>query len=331
MRRRDFLMLIGGATLVPSLTSRAQGDRPRKRIGVLIPYPAGDKLSETHLALFRDALEQHGWKDGSNLQIDYRWADAGSGNLQIAAKELVALGPDAILVRSTPAAAALHRNTRKIPIVFVVVSDPVGDGLIESVARPGGNLTGFTNVEASLGGKWLELLKEIAPTTTRVAAIYGKRTSPGGGSYYMHLIESAASAFELTTTEFPIDHLGDVEKVLQEFSREPHGALLVPPDATTTGHHAEIIALAARFRLPAIYAFRDFVAEGGLISYGVEVGDLYRRAATYLDRIFRGESPSDLPVQAPTKFELVVNTKAAKEIGLNIPATLLARADEVIE
>ena len=236
-----------------------------------------------------------------------------------------------ILARTTPVTAALLSETRTIPITFVVVSDPVGDGFVASLSRPGGNVTGFTNVEETLGGKWLELLKGIAPGVARVAVMFNPKTSPGGGSYYMRLIKDAAELIAVKMIATPVQDAAEIERAIDAFTREPNGSLLVLPDVTTAVHRELIVALAVRHRLPAVYSNRYFVASGGLVSYGVDIVDLYRRAASYVDRILKGAKPSDLPVQAPTKFELVVNLKAAKAIGLTIPELFLLRADEVID
>ena len=225
----------------------------------------------------------------------------------------------------------LLQETRTIPIVFVVVSDPVGDGLVDSMARPGGNVTGFTNVEASLGGKWLELLRDISPRISRVAVMFDPKTAAGGGAYYMRLVKEAAASLAVNVAATPVQDGADIERAIEVFTREADGALIVTPDVTTTIHRAVIIAAAAQHRLPAVYPFRYVAAEGGLASYGVDVVDLYRRATGYVDRILKGEKPSDLPVQAPTRFELVINLKTAKALGLTVPPTLIARADEVIE
>jgi putative ABC transport system substrate-binding protein len=268
---------------------------------------------------------------GRNVRIDTRWAAGDVARIRTLAKELVALQPDVILARGAPVTIALLQETRTVPMVFVVVSDPVGDGIVASFAHPGGNATGFTNVEASLGGKWLEVLKEIAPGVARVAVMFDPKTSAGGGSYYLRLVEGAAASIAVQMIATPIQDAAEIERAMDVFSREPNGGLLVMPDVTTNTHRELIIATAARHRLPAVYPFRNFVAEGGLASYGVDIPDLYRRAATHVDRILRGAKPSELPVQAPVKFELALNLKTARALGLEVPPMLLARADEVIE
>jgi putative ABC transport system substrate-binding protein len=251
--------------------------------------------------------------------------------MQAMAKELIALQPDVLFSRSTPVTKALLQQTRTIPLVFAVVSDPVGDGFVASVARPGGNATGFANAEASLTGKWLGLLKEMMPSISRVALLYDPKVAPGGGAYYTKLIEAAAPQFAVTPTAIPVHNAVDIESAVGDFVRKPNGGLVVLPDSTTNLHRERIIALAAQHRVPAVYAFRYIAADGGLMSYGVDVVELFRRAATYVDRILRGVKPADLPVQLPEKFQLVLNLKTAAAMGLTIPTSLQLLADEVIE
>jgi putative ABC transport system substrate-binding protein len=263
MRRRDFLISLGGAAAAGPLAARAQTSDVTKRIGVLSPYAESDKTVRAYLALFRSALEQLRWSEGHNLRIDYRWAGGDAGRLAPLARELVELRPNALFVRATPAAVAASRATRTIPIVFVVVSDPVGDGLVANIARPGGNVTGFTNgLEESIGGKWIEMLREIAPSVTRFGIMYNPGTAPGGGAYYMRLIKRAADTFQVGTIPTLIEN-GDVDAAFQTLARETDAGLLVVPDATTTANRARIVALAARLRVPAIYPFRFFADEGG--------------------------------------------------------------------
>jgi ABC-type uncharacterized transport system substrate-binding protein len=310
---------------------RAQPADRIRRIGVLIPFAESDAEAQAQVTAFREQLQQLGWTDGRNVRIDYRWAVGEVGRIRTFAKELVELQPDVILSRTTSVTAALLQETRTIPIVFVVVSDPVGDGIVASMARPGGNATGFTNIEASLGGKWVELLKEINPGVARVAAMFNPKTAPGGGSYYMRLVEDAAASIPVKVIAAPVQDAAEIEHAIDAFTREPNGGLLVMPDVTTAFHRDLIIALAARHHLPAVYGNRYYVASGGLVSYGVDIVDMYRRAASYVDRILHGAKPSELPVQAPVKFELVINLKTAKTLGITIPPMLLSRADEVIE
>lgn len=260
-----------------------------------------------------------------------RWAGGNRERISVLAKEIADLHPDAILCRSTPVTKALLLETRNIPIVFVNVSDPVGDGLVESLARPGGNVTGFTNVEDSLGGKWLEFLKEIDTGVKRVVVIFDPKTSPGGGAYYVRQIEKAASALQLTAVAMKVTTASEIEQAIYAAAREPNSSLLVLPDVTTTSNRDIVASSAMRNTLPAIYSSSYFVKVGGLISYGVEITDLYKRAAGNVDRILRGENPSDLPVQQPVKFELAINLKTAKALGITVPQSLLARADDVIE
>jgi ABC-type uncharacterized transport system, periplasmic component len=334
VKRREFITLLGGAAasshLWPLAALAQQPDR-EKRIGVLMPFAATDPALNLAVAAFVRQLQELGWVEGRNLRIDYRWAAGDANRMQVLAKELVELQPHVIFARSTPVTAALLKQTRTIPIVFAVVSDPVGDHFVESLARPGGNVTGFTNVESSLTGKWLELLKEIAPSIKRVAFIFDPKLAPGGGSYYTRLIESAAPSFAVAPIAIPVHDAVEIEHAISEFVREPNGGLLVLPDGTTNLHRGLIIALAARHRVPAIHAFRDNVVDGGLISYGLDVVDQFRRAAGYVDRILKGAKPADLPVQLPTKFELIINLKTAKALGLDVSSQLQQRADELIE
>jgi putative ABC transport system substrate-binding protein len=331
MKRRALFVLLGSVSATLTHAAGAQTQDGPRRLGILIPYSESDRETRSHLATFKEELARLGWTDGRNLRIDIRWTGGDANRIPMLARELVASGPDVILARSTLATAALLRETRTIPIIFVIVSDPIGDGFVSSMARPGGNATGFTNVEASLAGKWLQLLKEIDPRMTRVAVLYGPKTSAGNGSYYLRLVEEAAASMSVKVIAAPVEDVGEAERRLETFAKEPNGALLVTPDATTTLLRSTILAAAGHRNLPAVYAFRDFTAEGGLASYGIDVADEYRRAAKYVDRILRGAQANDLPVQAPTKFELVVNMKTAKALGLTIPASILARADEVIE
>ena len=331
MKRREVIKLIGGAAASWPLAVRAQPHDDVRRIGVLVNVAADDPEAQTSIAAFKQAMQQLGWSEGRNLQIDFRGAAGDPERMQAFAKELVALQPHVILTRSTPVTAALLKQTRTIPIVFTVVSDPVGEHFVESLARPGGNATGFTNVEFSLTGKWLELLKEVAPGIKRVAFIFNPKLAPGGGSYYTRLIEASAPTFAVTPTVAPVHDAAEIERAIGEFVREPNGGLVVLPDATTLVHRKLIVALADRHRVPAIYAFRIIVMDGGLISYGIDVVDQYRQAAGYVDRILKGAKPAELPVQLPTKFAMDINLKTAKRLGLNVPLLMQQRADEVVE
>jgi putative tryptophan/tyrosine transport system substrate-binding protein len=332
MKRREFITLLGGAAAGWPLTAGAQQPAgAMRRVGVLMPYANSDGETNLHLAAFRDRLRQLGWTENKNVAIDYRWIGGDFSRTRELAKQLVDIKPDVIIDRSTPLTAALLKETQTIPIVFLVVSDPVGEGFAANLARPGGNATGFTNVEASLGGKWIELIKEIAPSATRVCILFDPKVSAGSGSFYLGTAEKAAGTTGMTLLPTPINDRAGIDQAVDAFAREPNGALLTLPDTTTTFNRAAIFAAAARHRLPAVYAFRYFAAEGGLASYGVDVAEQFRQAAGYVDRILRGEKPAELPVQAPTKFEFVVNLKTAKAQGLQIAPTLLTRADEVIE
>jgi putative ABC transport system substrate-binding protein len=331
LRRREFITLLGGAAAAWPLEARAQLGERMRRIGALIGGAETDPESRARVAALREGLEQRGWSEGRNLRIDYRWAGADSDRIRAFAAELVATAPEAIFAHTTPATTRLLEATRNIPIVFASVSDPIGDGIVASFARPGGNVTGFTNVEASMGGKWLEILKELSPAVARVGFLFNPATSPGGGSYFLRPFEAAAPLFNVQPISTPVEDVVDIERAVAPLAVGANGGLIVNSDVFTTRHRAAIIAAAARHRVPAIYPFAYFAADGGLAAYGTDVRDLWRRAASYIDRILRGEKPADLPVQAPTKFELVINLKTAKALSLNIPAMLLARADEVIE
>jgi putative tryptophan/tyrosine transport system substrate-binding protein len=325
MRRREFITLLGGAAAWP-LSARAQGERMR-RIGVLMGYPE----AQSEFASFVQELQKLGWAEGRNLRTDIRWGiPADPESMHRFAKELVALQPDLILSQSTPTTAALFQETRTIPIVFAIVADPVGSGFVASLARPGGNATGFVVTEGSLGGKWLELLKEIAPRITRVAALFNPAMAPYA-DYWLSPFEAAAPSFAVEAIRAPIQDTSELESVIAAQAREPNSGLFVLPDAFTFAYRVEIVSLAVRYRLPAVYAFRFFTELGGLLSYGNDLNENFRRAATYADRILKGEKPSELPVQAPVKFELVINLKAATGLGLTVPPTLLGLADKVIE
>jgi putative ABC transport system substrate-binding protein len=330
MQRREFITLLGGTAVAWPLGARAQ--QRMRRIGVLVPYAENDPETLGHLAVFRERLQQSGWTEGRNVLIDYRWTGGDSARLRPLVKELVALQPDVLMGRATPVAAAFLAETRAIPIVFVNVSDPVGEGFVASLARPGGNMTGFTSVEAALGSKWLGLLRELVPNITRVAVLFNPDTAGGaGGSFYVRIVEDAAATLAVKMTAAPGRNASEIERAIVAFASEPNGVLVVLPDITTTIHRQQIIGLAERYRLPAMYPYRYFARDGGLMSYGVDLADLFRQAAGYVDRILRGAKPSDLPVQQPTKFELSINLKTAKMLGLDVPSSLLARADEVVE
>jgi putative ABC transport system substrate-binding protein len=331
MHRRRFISLSGIFAVGRPLAARAQQDVAVRRLGVLMPFSADDPEIKTELGAFGLQLRRLGWTEGGNLRVDYRFSGGDSQKLQAYAKELVALNPDVIFTRSTPATAALFKDTRSIPIVFAVVSDPIGEGFVASLARPGGNVTGFTNAEETLTGKWLSLLKQVAPALGRLGFIFDPKMAPLGGAYYTGLIKTAASSYSVIPLAMPVHDAGDIERSIDDFARSPDGGLVVLPDATTNIHRAEIIALAARNRLPAIYAFHNLAKEGGLMSYGVDVPHLFQNAATYIDRILKGDKPSDLPVQLPEKFELVINMKTAASLGIAVPQNLIVAADNLIE
>jgi putative ABC transport system substrate-binding protein len=327
MRRREFITRLGVAATIWPLAARAQQPEQIRRIGVLMGYPE----AQSEFASFVQELQKLGWAEGRNLRTDIRWGiPADPESMHRFAKELVALQPELILSQSTPTTAALLQETRTIPIVFAIVADPVGSDFVASLARPGGNATGFVVTEGSLGGKWLELLKEIAPRVTRIAALFNPAMAPYA-DYWLSPFEAAAPSFAVEAIRAPIQDISELESVIAAQAREPNSGLFVLPDAFTFAYRVEIVSLAVRYRLPAVYAFRFFTELGGLLSYGNDLNENFRRAATYADRILKGEKPSELPVQAPVKFELVINLKAATGLGLTVPPTLLGLADKVIE
>jgi putative ABC transport system substrate-binding protein len=330
MKRRAFIAGLGGVAVGPWVARAQQAERVR-RIGVLTSAAQNDQESQSSLAAFQEELRKLGWTE-RNTEIDIRWTGADVELMERVAKELVALQPDLILTSSTAATAAMLKQTRTIPIVFVLVADPVGSGFIASLARPGGNTTGFTPIIGSLGGKWVELLKEIAPAVARITLLYNPPTAPFIQAF-LNPFKAAAASVGAEAVVSPVNDIQSVESLVITEAGEPSSGrgLVVIPDAFTVHHRAEITALAARYHVPAVYWSRSFAEAGGLISYGPYIVDEYRRAASYADRILKGEKPADLPVQAPTKFDLVVNLKSAKALGLSIPPALLARADEVIE
>ena len=329
MQRREFIALIGGAAAWP-LAVRAQQPERMRRVGVLMGLAEDDPETKARLTGFRQGLEKRGWSEGHNVRIDYRFAPAGA-QAQVLAKELVALQPDAIFANGTPIVAALQRESSTIPIVFAGVADPIGSGFIASLPRPGGNITGVMLYEASVTGKWLAMLKEIAPSLARAAFVVNPKTAPFY-DYYLREGKALSPSLGIDVVLSPVKNdAADVERAIESFARAPNGGLVVPPDITTVVHRDLIVALATRHRMPAIYSFRPFVAAGGLMSYGVDFVDLFRQAASYVDRILRGDKPADLPVQAATKFETTVNLKTAKALGLTVPPGLLVAADEVIE
>jgi putative tryptophan/tyrosine transport system substrate-binding protein len=330
VKRREFITLLSGAAAWP-LAARAQPTTERvRRIGVLMAYEESVAEAQAWVAAFREGFRKLGWTEGGDFQIDVRWATGDKATITRFAKEMVASQPDLILSSSTPTTAALLEQTRAIPIVFGIVTDPVGSGFVASFPRPGGNATGFTNFEPTMGGKWLELLKEIAPRVNRATFLFNPGTGPHF-EYYLGTFKAAAASLAVQPIVTPVRDPSELESVIAAQAREANAGIVVMPEAFTLAHRAEITKLAARYRLPAVYAYRVFAELGGLLSYGSDLTDNFRRAATYADRILKGAQPSELPVQAPVKFELVINLKTAKALGLEVPPTLLARADEVIE
>jgi putative ABC transport system substrate-binding protein len=326
MRRREFITLLGGAAAWPLPARAQQGDRMR-RIGVLTG--ADDAEAQARLAAFRQSLQQLGWTDGGNMRIDARLAFGDAERSRKYAAELIALAPDVIFAAGGAHMGPVHQATRTVPIVFAIVPDPVGSGFVKSLARPGGNVTGFMQFEYSLSGKWLELLKQIAPGMTRAAVLWDPAIAAGIGQFAV--IQSVAPSLAMDVSPIDLRDIAEAERAIAAFAGEPRGGLIVTASGLAAAHRDRIIALAARNKLPAIYNNRIFITRGGLISYGADLADQYRRAAGYVDRILKGEKPADLPVQAPTKYELAINLKTAKTLGLTVPQTLLARADEVIE
>jgi len=329
MKRREFITLLGGAAAWP-LVARAQQAERMRLIGVLMAYAESDPEGRAWVAAFRERLQKLGWAEGRNVRIATRWATPDVEAMQRFAKELVALQPDLILSQSTPTTAALLQHTRTIPIIFANIADPVGSGFVASFSRPSGNATGFVLFEPTMAGKWLELLKEIAPRVNRVAFLFNPATATYF-EYYTTPFKAAAASFGVEAIAAPVHDRSELESVFAAQAHEPNGSLIVLPDSFLNAHSVEITSLAARYRLPAVYPYRLYTKVGGLLSYGNDVFDNYRRAAGYVDRILKGEKPGELPVQAPVKFELVLNLKIAKDLGLTLPPTLLARADEVIE
>jgi putative tryptophan/tyrosine transport system substrate-binding protein len=330
MRRREFITLLGGAVVAWPLAARAQQPDRVRRIGVLVGLAKDDAETKAWLAGFRQGLERLGWSEGRNVRIDLRFAPAVA-QVQVLAKELIALQPDLILSTNTPTTASLLQQTRTIPIIFANVSDPIGSGFVASLPRPGGNVTGFINIEASLASKWLELLKEIAPRVASVAFLFNPATAPDSGSYFLGPFKAAAPSFRVEAISAPVHDTSEFESVVAAQAQTPNSGLIVMPGAFLTTHRAEITSLAARYHLPAVYPYRNYTELGGLLSYGNDLVDNFRRAAIYADRILKGAKPSELPVQVPVKFELVINLKTAKALGLDVPWQLQQRADEVIE
>jgi len=330
MRRREFVILLGGgAAAAWPLAARAQQSNRLRVVGVLLAMAPDDPEAQLRIKAFEAGLRELGWTEGRNLRLEYRWAVGDAALLRKQATELVGLAPDLILATSTPVLAAL-RQEKTLPIVFVQVTDPIGGGFVPNLARPGGSLTGFTSFEFTIGSKWLEALKHVAPAVTRVALIFNPDTAPFAHLFWQP-VEAVAPSFDVEPMQAPVRDVGEIERTIAAFARNANSGLMVLPDVSTTNHRDLIIALAARHRLPAVYPYRYFATSGGLMSYGSDLADVYRRAASYVDRILKGAVPGDLPVQAPAKFEFVINLKTANALGLTVPPRWLGRADEVIE
>jgi putative ABC transport system substrate-binding protein len=330
MRRRDFIVGLGSVVAARPLAARAQQPERVRHVGVLMNVIQEDPGGAADVMAFRQRLAELGWIEGRNIHIELRWPGGDIDRVQTFAKELVGLRPDVLIGRSSPTTAALKQETATIPIIFVNVPEPVEQAFVQSFARPGGNITGFTNFEASIGGKWLQLLKEVDPRIARVAVIYNPQTAPFAG-LFLRSVQSAAPTFTVETVAMPIRSDAEIEAALTMFARQPSGGLIVIPDSFTAQHRDLIIALAARHRLPAVYSILPATPSGGLMAYAVDTRDTMQRAAGYVDRILKGAKPADLPVQQPARFQLSINLKTAKAIGLDVPPNLAARADEVIE
>jgi putative ABC transport system substrate-binding protein len=328
MRRREFIAGLGIAIAKPGVTWAQQSEQTR-RIAYVTSLSESDPEQQRLIAAFRDGLRDTGWTEGRNVHIDYRFGGGDSGAMPKLVKELMQFHPDVILAATTPAATAARQQTLSLPIVFVQVPDAVSAGYVTNLAHPDGNITGFTNFEFSIGERWLQLMKDCAPAVNRIAVVFDP-VNPSWAAY-LRTIETAAPSFKVQLTPVGVHDAAEIESSIQSFASEPRGGLIVLPSPVTQTHRGRIIAIAEQRRLPAIYPYRHFVAEGGLISYGIDLAALYKQAASYVDRILKGAKPADLPVQLPTKFELVINLKTAKAFGFDLPASLVARADQVIE
>jgi putative ABC transport system substrate-binding protein len=327
MHRRKVITLIGGAAAAWPVKALAQSGRSR-RIGVLLGYPEGDPQAQANVKAMRQGLQNLGWIDGQNVTIDYRWAGGDPDKARAFARELVGMAPDVIVPSTNQVTAILRQETSSIPIVFVFVGDPVGSGFAESLAKPGGNTTGFANFENSTGGKWLELFSEVAPSLKRVGFVFHPDAAPNVG--FFRAAEAAGPSLGIEVVPLPVHNAIEIEAGIAEIAKS-NGGLIVPPHAVTVGNRDLIVGLAARHRLPAVYGDRSFAESGGLLSFGNNTADMFQRSASYIDRVLKGTKPADLPVQLPTKFELIINLKTAKELSLHVPSMMLARADEVIE
>jgi putative ABC transport system substrate-binding protein len=330
MKRREFIRLVGGAAVGWSFAAHAQQLDRIRRLGVLMAIAESDADAKKGIGILEQTLQELGWKVGANIRIDYRWGNGDPERIQTFAKELVDLQPDVLIGHSTPSSKGLLKQTHSIPIVFLTVTDPMGQGLVSSLSRPGRNITGFSVFEFSLGTKWLETLKQITPGVRRVTAIFNPDTAPYY-ELYLRSINAGTPSLGIESIAAQVHSLTDIENAIRKVGSEPESGLFVLPDSHNVVHRKRIIELAAQYRLPAIYYFRYFASDGGLISYGPDEMDLFRRTAGYVDQILRGANPGDLPVQQPTKFELVINLKTAKVLGIAVPQALLVAADEVIE
>jgi putative ABC transport system substrate-binding protein len=330
MRRRDFITLVAGGALAWPLIARTQPSERMRRVGVLLGI-GEDTEGQLRVTAFRQQMRELGWIEGKNIQFDVRWGAGDADRVQAHADEMVRSNPDVILASSTPAALALQKTNRSIPIVFTVVTDPVGAGLVANPARPEGNLTGFTNFEVSMGGKWLEILKELAPSITRLGVVYDPANAPDISPFYKHSLDAAARALDVKLVDAPVHTAADIERAVADLAGQPNTGMVALPDNTTVRYRELLAGLAGKHRVPAIYPYRYFARSGGLASYGVDTVDLFRRAATYVDRILNGWKLAELPVQSPTKFEFVLNLRAARDLELEISPSLMARVDEVIE
>jgi putative tryptophan/tyrosine transport system substrate-binding protein len=331
LRRREFIKAIASLGAAWPLTARAQQSEKLRRVGVLMAHRESDPEFQDYLEAFRQGLQKFGWVEGRNITIDTRWGALDDADVrQQSAKEILAFAPDVILTQNTPPTASMLQLTRTVPVVFAVVADPVGSGFVGSLSRPGGNATGFTVMEPTTSGKWLELLKEIAPQVKRAAFLFNPRTAPYA-NYYLRPFDAAGATLGVEAVAATVDSASDLESVFATQAQGPNSGLVVMPDGFLNVYRAEIVLLAARYRLPVVYPWRFFTELGGLMSYGFDQRDSFRTAAGYIDRILKGEKPADLPVQAPTKYELVINRKTAKALGLALPASLVGRADDLIE
>jgi putative tryptophan/tyrosine transport system substrate-binding protein len=331
MKRREFITLLGGAAVGWPLAARAQQPNQMRRIGVLMAIEADDPLRASYVGALLEGLRTFDWVEGRNIQLKYGWAGGSVDRIKKLAKELAASRLDAILAHTSPVTLALKSETTTTPIIFVAVTEPVAQGMITSLAHPGGNITGFTNFEFSMGGKWLQILKEIVPKTNQATVMFNPDTAPGAGDIFLRSIDASAKSLAIGVTVARVRDPAEIEAAISALSKSSSAGLIVPPDVFLLVHRDKIIELAARYRVPTIYQYDNFTMGGGLVSYGVDVPDMFRRAGSYFDRILKGVSPTDLPIQAPTKFKLVINVKTAKALGLTVPPSLLGTADEVIE